>query len=125
MEIIKISILVLIVVVLSASLPVMSKEISLLVMFACCTVVLLYITNQIIPAVEYIKYIAEKIEFEDISIVFKAVGIGFITQFVSDTALDCNNRALSNQMIFAGRVCILITGLPVITGIFEILENLI
>jgi len=125
MEILKISVLILIVVVLLNSLPTMSREISLLLTFSCCIVVSLYILNTLMPAVEYIKTLMQNVAFEDIGIIFKAVGIGFITQFVSDIATDSNNKTLANLMIFTGRVFILVLAVPVFLRIFEIIGYLI
>ena len=77
------------------------------------------------PAVEYIKTLMQNVAFEDIGIIFKAVGIGFITQFVSDIATDSNNKTLANLMIFTGRVFILVLSVPVFLRIFEIIGYLI
>ena len=125
MEILKISVLILIVVVLLNSLPTMSREISLLLTFSCCIVVSIYTLNTLMPAVEYIKTLMQNVVFEDIGIIFKAVGIGFITQFVSDIATDSNNKILANLMIFTGRVFILVLAVPVFLRIFEIIGYLI
>ena len=125
MDFIKICLMVLFVVIFVNSLPTFSREISILVTISCCIVVLLYILNKAVPALEYIKNIAEITGLEDIKIIIKAVGIGFLTQFVSDMALDCNNKLLSNQIIFAGRIAVIILSLPVYLKIFEIIERII
>ena len=125
MEIIKIAVLILIVITTINTIPTFNKEISVLISIAGCIVILLYITKEVIPAIEYIKNIAETIAFSDMDIILKAVGVGFITQFVSDMALDCGNKALANQMIFAGRITILLLAMPVFLQIFEIIQQLI
>ena len=125
MDFIKICLMVLFVVIFVNSLPTFSREISILVTISCCIVVLLYILNKAVPALEYIKNIAEITGLEDIKIIIKTVGIGFLTQFVSDMALDCNNKLLSNQIIFAGRIAVIILSLPVYLKIFEIIERII
>lgn len=125
MEIIKISILMLSVVIITGTLPSFNKEISLIVTISCCIVVLLYTIKSLVPAVEYLKNLIQSLAFEEIGIIFKAVGIGFITQFVSDIAIDSNNKTLANLMIFAGRAFILMLAMPVILRIFEIMEYLI
>ncbi|MBQ6896947.1 MAG: stage III sporulation AC/AD family protein [Oscillospiraceae bacterium] len=124
MEIIKLGALIVTVLFLVNSIPTFSKEISIIIIFSCCTVVLLYILKMIVPGIEYIKKIAENIAFDNIDVVFKAVGIGFITQFVADIAADCNNRTLANQMIFAGRVCVLMLAMPLFIQILDIIERL-
>ena len=125
MDFIKICLVVLFVVIFVNGLPTFSREISIFVTISCCIVVLLYILNKAVPALEYIKNIAEMTESEDIKVIIKAVGIGFLTQFVSDMALDCNNRLLSNQIVFAGRIAVIILSLPVYLKIFEIIERII
>ena len=124
MEILKLGALILVVLIVSGAIPVLSKEIALFMTFSCCIVVLLYIFNNIVPSVNYIKDIAENISFNRLDIILKAVGIGFVTQTVSDMALDFNNKTLSNQMVFAGRVCILILAMPVFLDVFKIIEKL-
>lgn len=125
MEILKLASIILITIMLINGLPTFSKEISVLIILSSCIVVLLYTVQMIIPAVEYIKKISENIAFEGTDIILKAIGIGFITQFVSDMASDCSNKALANQMIFAGRVAVLLLAMPVFIRIFEIIERLV
>ena len=124
MEIFKIAILIFTAIVVSCGIPTFSKEITVFITISCCTAILLYIIDVVVPAVEFIKNIAKDINFDGADIVLKATGVGFITQFVSDTANDCNNKALANQMVFAGRVCILLLAMPVFIEIFKVLELL-
>lgn len=125
MEIVKLAVIILITVILVSSLPTFNKEITMLITVSCCIVVMLYTTKEIVPAIKYVQAVAQKISFNGLDIVFKAVGVGFITQFVADIATDCGNKALSNQMIFIGRIAILILAMPVFLQIFEIIEGLL
>ena len=78
----------------------------------------------IVPVVEYVRELTENIYFDRFDVVLKAVGVGLITQFVSDTAIDCGNRSLANQMIFAGRICVLMLAIPVFVQVLGIIERL-
>ncbi len=124
MDILQITVLVLIVVALVSSLPIFNKNIQSLITISCSVLVLLYIINEIFPVVEEIKGYVERLDFLGLDIIFKTVGIGLITQFVSDICLDNNNKALSNQMIFAGRIAIIITAMPVFLEVIDILKGL-
>ena len=124
MEFIKIALLILVTVVIVSCIPTFSKEISLLITISCCIVVLLYIVNTAFPAVEYIKDIAKRLSFYGIEVVIKSIGVGFITQFVADIAVDSGNKSLSNQIIFAGRICVIILTMPIFYQIFEIVDRL-
>ena len=94
MEILKFTALILITLILTAGIPYSSKEITVIVTIFGCIVVSLYILENAVPAVEYISNMAKTVEFTDFDVVIKAVGVGFITQFVADMAADCNNKAL-------------------------------
>ena len=61
MEILKLGALVIVVVFLVNSIPTFSREISVMISVLCCTVVLLYIAKMIVPEMEYIKNMAQKI----------------------------------------------------------------
>lgn len=124
MEILKIAILILLTVILSNGISFISKEFTVLITLLCCIVVLLYTLEIIVPAISYIKNIVKNINFIGSDIVLKSVGIGFITQFVSDIAADSNNKTLANQMVFAGRICILLLALPIFKEILKIIELL-
>lgn len=125
MEILKIVALILITLILTAGIPYTSKEITVIVTISGCIVVLLYILKNALPTVEYIRNMAQTVAFSDFDVVIKAVGVGFITQFVADIAADCNNKTLSNQMIMAGRISVLMLASPVFARIFEIIGHLL
>ena len=124
MEIFKLSAIILTAVIVVGALPTFSKEISLIITLSCCTVILLYILKMIVPVVEYVRDLTRNIYFDRFDVVLKAVGVGLITQFVSDTAIDCGNRSLAKQMIFAGRICVLMLAIPVFVQVLGIIERL-
>ncbi len=124
MDILKISALVLIVVSLVSSLPIYNKNIQSMITISCSIIILVYIILEISPVILEIQTNIERLDFKGIDIIFKTVGIGLVTQFVSDICLDNNNKALSNQMIFAGRIAIIITAMPIFLEVINILRGL-
>ena len=125
MEFLKIAALIFITVIIVTSIPTFSKEITILITVCSCLVVVFMVVEQIKPVIEYLKSLADLISFNSIEVIMKAVGVGFITQFVSDIAIDCSNKSLSNQMILIGRVTVLIISMPIILEVFKILERLV
>ncbi len=125
MDILKISALVLIAIILISSLPVLSKNIQSLITISVSVLVLVYIINQLTPIIQEIRETISTLEFIGVDIIFKSVGIGLVTQFVSDICLDNNNKALSNQMILAGRIAIMITAMPIFLEVMNIIRGLI
>jgi len=124
MEFIKIAVIIFVAVILVSCLPVYDNSVSNIIGIAVCTIVLIYIISCIIPVIMNIRSFIEKLDF-DFSLIFKCMGISLITQFVSDIASDSGNKALSNQMIFAGKVAVTALALPLFAQVIEIIGRLI
>ena len=60
-----------------------------------------------------------------IVIIFKAIGICFLTQFSSNTCIDAGESALASKIEFAGKIAVIIIALPLIEDIIKIVNNLI
>ena len=57
---------------------------------------------------------------EYFKLALKAVGIGYITSFVSDSCKDAGQNSLANAAIFAGKSAIFILCVPMVTSILSI-----
>lgn len=125
MEILKISAIVLTCVVLSSCLPLNNKAVSSLITISTAIIVLIYVIKYATPAIENIKSIFGMTFSGDFEIVLKAMGISIITQFVADVAIDSGNKAMANQMVFAGKSAIVILAAPVFVKVMEIIGNLL
>lgn len=68
---------------------------------------------------------ATNIPLEYIQILFKALGICFLTQFASDACKDAGEGALSSKIEMAGKITILIMSLPLFEKITDIAMKLI
>lgn len=60
-----------------------------------------------------------------IAIIFKAIGICFLTQFSSNTCIDAGESALASKIEFAGKIAVIIIALPLIEDIIKIVNSLI
>lgn len=60
-----------------------------------------------------------------IVIIFKAIGICFLTQFSSNTCIDAGESALASKIEFAGKIAVIIIALPLIEDIIKIVNSLI
>lgn len=57
--------------------------------------------------------------------VIKIVGIGYITEFSAGVVEDAGNKSLSEKIIMAGKVIILVVSLPILTALFDLVSELI
>lgn len=62
---------------------------------------------------------------EYFSVALKAVGIGYLTEFAADTAMDSGQTSLSSKITLAGRTAILILALPIINDILSLSLRLV
>lgn len=71
-----------------------------------------------------IHYIMEKIESLGVEIQYfktalKALGIGYITNFISDSCRECGQLSLASKAELAGKVSIFIISIPLAISILE------
>lgn len=113
--------------VLSLFLKKYNAEYSIIISIVCGIVLLLCILSKISPAISQIKDILDqtKMSSEYISILFKSLGICFLTQFASDCCKDAGESAIASKVELAGKVMIVIISLPLFTKVTEIAINLI
>ena len=125
MEIIKIALIILVEVITVSCLPVWEKSIVSAISISVSLIVLWFVINTVLPIVIEIKSVFNSWITTDLSVVFKAMGISLITQFVADLAIDNGNKTLANQMIFAGKIAIVVLAMPVFLQVLEILGRIV
>lgn len=82
-----------------------------------------HITGVIARVQQLLK--ATNIPLEYIEILFKSLGICFLTQFASDACKDAGEIALSSKIETAGKLMILIVSLPLFEKVINIATELI
>lgn len=85
------------------------------------------VLSNVYPAINQVKALvsATKIPADYGFILFKSLGICFLTQFASDSCKDAGESALSSKVELAGKVMILIISLPLFEEIAKIAVTLI
>ena len=68
---------------------------------------------------------AAKINDMYLRIIFKCLGVTYITQFASDYCKDCGENAIASQVLLAGKISVLVISLPVFKAFAEIIKSLI
>ena len=60
-----------------------------------------------------------------LAIVFKSLGICYVTQISSDCCRDNGDNALASQLELAGKAALIITGLPMLSAAADIIRSLL
>ena len=104
-----------------------NKIYSLLIAVGVICVVLLIIFSYISPIMGTINSLISRsgLKFEYSEILFKSLGICYVTQFAYDVCKDNNENAIATQVEIAGKVALLILALPLFESIVDIVTKLI
>lgn len=60
-----------------------------------------------------------------VGILFKGLGICLVTDFICDICTDSGEKALSGQMLLAGKISLLILALPLYKALIELVKTLL
>lgn len=102
-------------------------EFAILVSLGAGVFILYKISANIVPVVEQIQSIltAAALPSGYASILFKALGMCFITQIACDTCKDAGESAISSKVEIAGKIAVLVVSLPLFQQVLSIVYSLI
>ena len=94
-----------------------------MLVLAVSTIVFLNITDSIPPVLETMDILMaySGLDREYLTILFKALGICWLTQFASDICRDCNETTIASAAEIFGKIQLVLLSLP----LFESLINVV
>lgn len=103
------------------------KEYALYIKLAAAAAVMSMIIIFVSPIAETIRNIYSRAgaDEEYLTILFKALGICYITQFACDICRDSGENALATQAELAGKISLMIIALPLFESLADIVSRLI
>lgn len=127
MNIISICALAIVSCVLSLAIKRHNSELSVLVSIGAAVIVLMCVIQYTLDSMDFITSLLAKadVSSENVVILFKVVGICFLTEFTCDTVKESGLHALSGNIALAGKIVVLITALPMFTEILTLVTNLV
>ena len=60
-----------------------------------------------------------------IAVVFKIIGVGYLTEFTASLCADTGNGGLGDKILLGGKIIILVMSLPIVTSILNIVMELL
>ncbi len=111
----------------SAVLKQYKPEFAIAVSIVTSMIILIGVIGWIIPIISEIKDMMNRAEisYSYISILIKAVGICYITQFASDVCKDSGQTAIASKIELAGRIAICVSALPLFADLLSLVETII
>ncbi len=126
MDIIKIAALCIISSIMCSLFSKDNKEYSLYIKAAAACMILCGIIIYISPVIDSINniFLRTGIESEYLTILFKAIGICYISQFAYDICKDCGENTLASQVEIAGKAALIMLAMPLIEKLVGIVTEL-
>jgi stage III sporulation protein AD len=121
MEILKILSLIFISATLCIVFKEKSKEYSLMIIVVSSVLVLTLIVKEIIMPISIIEQKIESYGIDNnyFKVALKALGIGYITSFISDSCKDAGQTALAHTAELAGKCAIFLLSFPLVLSLLE------
>ncbi len=126
MEMVRIGILGVAGVMIALQFKTVKPEISLYIGFAVCIVIFTFSVNgmmQILSKMEELqKYISGSDSY--FTLLFKAVGITYISEFCASICKDAGYGAVAGQIEIFGKLTVLFMGMPVLMAVIENISSI-
>ena len=102
-------------------------EYAILVSVTAGIITALLILRHLSSSIDMIKNYIEAygIETEYFKVALKALGIGYITNFIADTCRDSGQTSLASKAELAGKTAIFVLSLPLLISVLNIAVGLI
>lgn len=102
-----------------------SKEQSVLLVITVAVIIFLNITDSMPPILEKMDTLMaySGLEREYVTVIFKALGICWITRFASDICNDCGEKAIGSAVEIAGKIELTLLSLPLFESLIDIVTE--
>ena len=89
--------------------------------------ILVLLSDGIASAISAFRDLSEKTGMDEgvYSSIVRIVGIGFLTEYAADICDDAGCVSVGKKVEFAGKITILLSALPIITGVLDVIGNLL
>jgi stage III sporulation protein AD len=104
-----------------------NPEMAIVISLAASILILFIIITKAVPIIDEIRTMIQSagINIEFGSVLFKALGICFLTQFAADSCADAGEKAMGSKIELAGKISIVALSLPLFKEIMSFVTSLI
>lgn len=103
------------------------KEYSFSILIATAAFILLMVISYLSPVISTIEnlFAISGVSKSYLEIIFKAIGICYLTQLGCDYCKDANESVLASELELAGKVSLLIVALPLFSELIDIIKRIL
>ncbi|MBM7581285.1 stage III sporulation protein AD [Caldicoprobacter guelmensis] len=98
-------------------------EAGLFVAIAAGVIILLMVMGRIASIIEVLNDMARRADLDwiHLSVVLKAVGIAYITEFGAQVCKDAGENSIASKIELGGKIVILSLTIPILVGLIEVI----
>ena len=112
-----------IIVLVKNNAPEFAVPISTITSILLLVILILFVSNVFEKIYELVEFSA--ISSNNLKLIFKSLGVCYITQIGKDVCIDCGESALADKVDLAGKIIIATMSINIITQVVEILLEII
>ena len=103
-----------------------NAEYSFILTISASAIIITYLAGALIEDIGGVKHIfaMSDMSISYLTLLLKCVGICFLTEFTCDTCKDAGQAALSDIVLFSGRIFVLVSALPLFTELLNMVTEL-
>lgn len=122
----KIIIIALITLILSIIIKQRSSEFSMIISIAGGLIIVFLCFDYLSELISYYSNLSSSVNIDNVILktALKIIGVGFLTEFVSELAIDFGNSAIASKVVFGGKVVVCIITLPIVKELVSLLFSL-
>lgn len=104
-----------------------SGEIKIILAIFVVCIVLFKISNELSQVISVIENLFDQSDMDSdyLKIIFKGLGICYITQLGCDCCKECGESVIASQLELAGKIAMVIISLPLFKALIAIIEGLL
>lgn len=126
MDMMQIAVIGIVATILIAVIKVYRPEIAIQISIVTGIIIFLLILNKISSVIQLLSEYSEKagIDISYIKILFKIIGIAYITEFGAEICKDAGENSIASKVELAGKVTIIILAVPIITALLDLIIDI-
>ncbi len=103
-----------------------NKEQSVMLAVVVCTMIMGFVVINISPVLDFIDemYLLCGLDERYSVVIFKSIGICYVTRFACDICKDCGENAISTVVEIAGKSALMILSLPLLEELAGFLKTI-
>lgn len=112
--------------VLAVLLKKYNAEYSLILSVCAAVIIFIYVIVYILSLVSSLDklFARTQLDVNYIAVLLKCIGVCFVTEFTCDCCKDASQNALSSVVLISGRICVLLTAVPLFEEFLNFTLNL-